>query len=582
MVDLVNWDGVPDGVDPPTIEAKEFGSVDQETLEAMLVGHLIYDKTVEKLDKRFCDTANADKMISAGMNGGMFENEALGVMFDEMIGYYKASRRLASLDDARQMALVAGGTQDGGLMFANALASCHAAIVARRINLDLLMDRFLNHHYSKRADAIYRRFVQERGRVSPRKALDNFRSAVRMELADPEGEPLREYDLASDASGAVDWMLDMKRNPDKYRGPTCGIKVIDYRTTGFMPGHLTVFVGKHGGFKTTTLINVAHGLFVNGYDVLYASLEMEAKLMTAKLLCRYTRELRWSKMFRGYISEPQDWALKEEAEGIMNDESRPEEERLAAAETYARLAEVLYGVEPGGEEIHLVRKSIDRMEASTNKLKIVNVGQSKKIKVSQLESWIEERRETWQPQVVIVDYLALVDSDQPYKDRRDLEVGEVCKRFRAMGQQMNFHVATAAQFKRGAIERIRKYGFTNVEKAALGTDDIAESNQIGADADTVFMLWPRDGGNVLGVFTPKARHMPDDMKGDKLEVDQDHCTIADDIASTAEVGKALPISAAIDSCKRLANNEEMAPPMPDDPDSDFGDWMDDLDGDADG
>ena len=176
----------------------------------------------------------------------------------------------------------------------------------------------------------------------------------------------------------------------------------------------------------------------------------------------------------------------------------------------------------------------------------------------------------------------MVDSDTSHGDAKYEEIGDVCKHCRAMGQQMGFHVATAAQFKRGAIERIRKFGFNNVEKAALGTDDIAGSDQIGADADTVFMLWPRDGGNVLDVFTPKARHMSDDMKGEKLEVDQDHCTIADDIASTAEMAGQLPMSAAIDSCKRLANNEEMAPGMPDVDDADLGDWMDDMDGDLEG
>jgi hypothetical protein len=531
-------------------EAKEYGSVDHETLEAMLVGYLVYDKVVEDFDKRLCDTVNADRLISVGLEGRMFENEAIGVMFDELINYYRSERKLPSLEDAKQMAAIAGGTQDDGLMFATSLATCHGAMIARRISLNLLIERFKNHYYAKRVDLLYKDFVRDRGRSGPMDAVGKFRQAVRSELADPEGEVLRGHDFASDE--AVNWILDMKRNPDKYRGPTCGIQVIDHRTTGFHPGQLTTFVGRHGGYKTTTLINVAHGLFVNGWDVLYASLEMEARLMQAKLICRHTRQLRWSKMFRGYLSEPDDWGLREAAKKRAMDESLPVEEREKAAEEAARLEEVLDGVEQGKEEIFIAQRAMEDISSRPNKINIVNVGQSKKIKVSQLENWIKERREQWQPSVVIVDYLALVDSDTSHGDAKHEEIGDVCKHFRGMGGQMGFHVATAAQFKRGAIERIRKYGFNNVEKAALGTDDIAGSDQIGADSDTVFMLWPRDGGNVLDVFTPKARHMSDDMKGDKLEVDQDHCTIADDIASTAEMVGKLPMSAAIDSCNRLA------------------------------
>jgi hypothetical protein len=199
-----------------------------------------------------------------------------------------------------------------------------------------------------------------------------------------------------------------------------------------------------------------------------------------------------------------------------------------------------------------------------NKLKIARVGQSDKIKVGLLEKWIEERIEVWQPDVVIVDYLALVASDQAYSDRRDLEVGDVCKKFRAMGSRLGFHVITAAQYKRGAIERIREYGFANPEKAMLGTDDIAESNQIGADADTVFMLWPEDGGNRLRVFVPKARHAGTNVESfGVLQVDQDHCTISDDITDTKQVSNNIGLGTALSLAQAIGEGNPLAPKIPD-------------------
>lgn len=545
------------------VRAKKYGSIDQDTLEAILVGLLVHDDVVEQVDRRFCDPVNADKMVEAGIRGDMFENKALGEMFDEVMGHYRTSRRLITKEEAQELALISGGTQDDALMFGESIARCHAAMIARRIGVSLVVDRFKNHYYSKAADSMYQAFVKERASVGPRRALENFRSAVRMRLADPDDEPIREHDLAEEVEGTVSWLLDMKEHPDRHRGAYCGIPAIDRRTTGFHPGQLVVFVGKHGGYKTTTLINVAHGLFKNGYNVLYASLEMEARLMEAKLLCRYTRKLRWSKLYCGLLSEPGDWKKRDQAMERASDENLPEDERRKAAGLVAHYNNVLSGIKEGEEEIFIAKKAIEEIKARDNRLVIVNVGQSQKIKTSQLEAWLEERREEWQPDVVIVDYLALVASDTSYPDRRDLEAGDVCKYFRSMGQRMGFGVVTAAQFKRGAIERIRKYGFDNPEKAGLDTDDIAESNQIGADADCVCMIWPEPGGNQLTFFWPKARHMATDVQGEKLQVDQDHCAIDDDIASTEEIADGIGIEEIIESANRAGSGETLAPEIPD-------------------
>jgi hypothetical protein len=325
-----------------------------------------------------------------------------------------------------------------------------------------------------------------------------------------------------------------------------------------------VVVGRHGGYKTTFLINIAYGLFMRGYNVLYASLEMEARNVMSKLICRYTRKVDWTKFYKGYISEPQDWKRRDEFAAAAVDAALPEALRKKARSELAKYNEILAGIEPGKEESGIIEGAMAEIDARPNRLMICNVGQSRKIKVNQLEKWIEERREVFQPQVVLVDYLALVGADVEYTDRRDLEVGDICKYFRHMGSRMGFHVVTAAQYKRGAIERIRKYGFNNPEKAALNTDDIAESNQIGADADCVFMLWPEDGGNKLRIFTPKARYAPSDIdKGETVQVDQAHCTIAEDIESTEEQSNNVSISEALASAGRMVAGKPLASPIPD-------------------
>lgn len=593
MADEFDWGDPPEGEseasrslvpkepgDNPGFEVKKYGSVDQDTLESMLIGYLIYDEVVEQERPRLCDARNADRLVESGIAGVQFANGFLGDMFDELLGYYKAHRGMMSLEDGRQKALIAGGTNDQALMFADAMVRCHGALITRGINVDLLIERFRNHFLLKSAEQIYKTFQGERGSIGPTRALTNFRNSVRLKLGDPAAAPLKEFDLGKDLGNTLNWLLDMKRNPGKYKGPTCGIPAIDMRTTGFHKGQLTIFVGKHGGYKTTTLINVAHGLFSRGYNVLLASLEMEAALMEAKLLCRHSRDmfqargLRWSKMYKGLISEPGDWARREVLARRVADETLPEEDRAEAEVQHRALVETLSGIERGQEEIAIAHKTWEDIDARPNRLRICNVGQSEKIKVSQLEKWIGDNSEEWLPDVVIVDYLALVDSDTSYENRRDLEVGDVCKRFRAMGALMGFHVISAAQYKRAAIERIRQYGLENPDKAQLQTDDIAESNQIGADADTIFFLWPGDGGNTLNLITPKARHMSDNPKGDTLQIDQDACTISEDIQSTSEIARTIPAAIGFESAQRLAVGDPLAPRIPDNDDDDFGTWLD--------
>lgn len=556
-------------------EAKMYGMLDHKTLEMMLCGYLIKDDNLATVNPNLCSTKNADRLIEVGINGKMFENESLGSLFDELIGYYKTYRELSSLEDGEQKAITFGSNHDQAMMYGEYMSTCHGVVIARRININLLIERFKNHFYCKKADSIYQKFVKDRGSIGPRSALNDFRQSCRINLNDPEGETIKEYDLGKNADDTIGWLLDIKHNPEKYKGCLCGIEQIDIRTTGFQKGQLTVIVGKHGGYKSTTMINIAHGLFTRGYNVLYVSLEMDAKLLMAMLYCRYTRKLYWSKLYSGLISEPEDWKKREKIAKKMSEEDITTEEKEKYKKELSRLNEILSGSVPGNEDILIINNAIKEINSRENRIVINNIGQSKKIKVSQIEKWIEEKRESWQPDVVLVDYLALVDSDQKYSDRRDLEVGDVCKHFRAMGARMGFHVITAAQYKRAAIDRIRKYGFNNPEKAMLGTDDIAESNQIGADADTVFMLWPEDGGNRIRIFVPKARHAASDPeKGSVVEVDQNHCTIADDIGSTMEISETVPFSVGIESAKRLLDGTPLAPAIPENND-DFDSFLSD-------
>lgn len=549
-------------------QIRQIGALDQQSIEAMLVGYLIDDPTIK--NKQLTGTKNADSLSDSGIKGSHFENNTYGQLFDDLMSYYRATRRLKTRDEAGQEFISRGFTHDQSIMYQSILAKCRGAVISRRISVDILIKRIKRMALVRSSDKLIKEFISQRNNpeIGIEKAVDQLKASVIKKLHINSESVIRECDWIDDYEVDMSWMVDMKKNPERYRGSKCGIKVVDEKTTGIRPGHLTVFVGKHGGYKSTVMMNVGYGLWERGKNVLYVSLEMESRLVKGKLWCRGTKVVPWSRVSRGIITAPEDWSdfeyfsQKVKDTGLASDEKKKFEERLALLQQGLYM-DPIYKVEKGKEDTIKIREFYDKVKSRSNKFKIINVGQSQKITVSQIEKYIEENLENFQPDVVIVDYLALVASDISYPDRRDLEVGDVCKYFRKMGERLNFGVITAAQFKRSAIERIRKYGFANPEKAALGTDDIAESNQIGADADTVFMLWLEDAGNRIRVFTPKARHgVPDVEKGEVVGVRQEICMIADDIGDTVAVSDDVTISDGLESAKRLAEGKKLAGDLP--------------------
>ena len=523
--------GLPADKKPDDVSVNECGHIDQETLECIVVGQMIYDPAVDGPTQ---PTARIERVIESGTKREWFETKACGNMFQASIDIWRGTRSMPTKDSYTELALARTGcTQDEAAGYGTFAHKCLGAAQSWQIPTDLLMDRFVNRHLKKTADQLYQKFTKDFASpdVGPSDAIRNFQSRIMMSLSDPRGALLKENDWVSDYSVAMDRLWDMKLHPEKYAGFKCGIGAIDQKIEGFRPGHLTVFVGTHGGFKSTLLINIAYGLFLNGYNVIYVSLEMEALLLMFKLWSRATKKVSFSRLYQGHMTAPEDWKKVAEITEKLAQDGLDQKVREELQSQRERLQ---WGIGQSKEENEADTILIDKCQAEMsnrkNQLKILSAGQSKKIKASQLERFLNERRNKLAPQVVIVDYLTLVESDVRRPDgRNDLELGDVCKHLRGMGESMGFSVLTAAQFKRAAIDRLRKYGLEQIDKAAFGTDDIEGSNQIGADADNIIMLWREDGGNRVRALYPKLRYGQSDVaKGISMEVAPDICFIGGD------------------------------------------------------
>lgn len=540
--------------DATAFEVRTVARLTHPDLERMIVGHLVG----QPIDEAKPDISAAEKIVEAQIKTEWFEDRAIGGMFEDFMSHYRQKRSLMTVDEAYNKCIIKGQDPNNASNYKNTAVGCHAIAVVRAIDVDILIERMTTHYLMKRQNQIWEKAQKDRNdpAVGPRKSWENMREACIRDLLDPKGATIKAFDLIKDAPENMDWLRDMKYNPEKYRGMRCGINAIDLKTMGFRPGQLTVFVGYHGGYKTTTMLNVGYGLWENGCNVLYVSLEMEPQIVQTKLLCRGTKGLiSYSRVYNGGLIEPEDFDRLQNLAIKMVNNALPSDERDKAKKEYEELNSRLQNKTKDTADIVIANKFFEEMGKKKNKFVVATVGQSEKMKLSQLERWLYEQAAVFKPDVVILDYLDLLQPEVLNPNRLDVGFGDICKMARQMGKNMGFSAITAAQMKRGAVERLRKTGLDAPEKAQFGTDDISGSGQIGADADNAFVLW-RKGQNEVQLFTIKSRYAAmDNAKGDTLQVDYESCTIAESnaILPCTEIMGTKSLGDAMASAAKMSN-----------------------------
>lgn len=260
-------------------------------------------------------------------------------------------------------------------------------------------------------------------------------------------------------------MREMRDNPGlKIR---CGIPEIDESMPlGFAPMHLTLFVAPPGGHKTNTMLNIALNIYEAGHSVLFIPLEMDRFYLMHRIVSNR------ADIHFGAIANPE----------ILTDEQ--------------------------------VKKVEDAVIWLEDNHKFCILDADDRTSVSSLKASIQKHLFSFQPKVVIVDYIANLKPDVRFSQRNDLEIGEILKTLRFLGKQYQFSIISAAQMSRAAIKSLRE-----------GKDDVLDSTsahgsqQYGADADNMFALLEyKDEPDKLGLVTIKSRYGP---KGGKKELRAD-------------------------------------------------------------
>ena len=267
-----------------------------------------------------------------------------------------------------------------------------------------------------------------------------------------EGSPLESHltDMKGVMEKACARIVDrVSRSVNGVTGIPTGIPELDRMTGGWQPGNLIFTAGRPGMGKTQLGLKFAMHAAEKGYKVLFYTLEMMTEEVGERVLLMREPDL-YNKVKGGHVT-------RQEVESLMKVARSTEECRLMVDDTpYV---------------------SIDRLCAGAKTVK-----------------------SRWGLDMVVVDYLQLVEATAKAGRNREQEVAECSRRLKALARSLECPVIVACQLNR-QVEQ------TYDHRPEL--KHLRESGAIEQDADLVLMLHRIDRGasaKRCGLIVAKNRH----------------------------------------------------------------------------
>jgi len=247
---------------------------------------------------------------------------------------------------------------------------------------------------------------------------------------------------------AMKYIDDRRANPNNDQVIKCGIESIDRIFHGFARGSYTVISGMVNGGKTTLLMNFALNMAKQGYNVVYVSLEKDAKLffrrtLACHALTDYNRIKTGGTDLKFGLSDYWYNKLKDAAVDLR-DVIKPKYHCLQFIQN-TKLTKILAEV----DKLRAIHRKID---------------------------------------VLVVDYLQVIGVETNTVGRYDVDLANIHKRLMGYGRKHNIVTFTALQLKSSSSKEIRKKAEKVTTEAEFGsvsvnTEDYSGSQMIIADAD---------------------------------------------------------------------------------------------------
>lgn len=257
-------------------------------------------------------------------------------------------------------------------------------------------------------------------------AINNIKEGiVKLELTGRDD--IREGFIDAAADERYNRYVDIKTNPDKYKGIHIGWPTFDSVTNGVRGGQLMVLIAAVKEGKSTALLNIAHHAHTTGHNVLYVSVEMPKEQIERRYDARASG-LSYSKIRDGKLNPMEEATYRQ------------------CLENQKKRSSKLY--------------VIDSHDCSTTLLR------------SKLRTFPHKF------DLIVLDYLTLITPSVRGKDQWET-IGKTTEEVRAIARELNIPIITAAQANREGIKESKyKYGIEN----------IGLSHLISAHADTLLSL----------------------------------------------------------------------------------------------
>ncbi|MDO8610941.1 MAG: DnaB-like helicase C-terminal domain-containing protein [bacterium] len=325
---------------------------------------------------------------------------------------------------------------------------------------------FINFSIKKDVEAIIR---ANQNLIAEHQPLDFINKVVPQLQSISHTHGIRKRVKVLDINRDVDeQILDLenrRRDPNQYVGIQTGIPVLDTSFVGFEKGTSTVIAAFTSGGKSTFILNISRNIF-QMYDkkVLVIPLEMPAD----------------------------QWARKYNSLDCL----------------------VKYSDLRTGKPITSGDNGVDRFDEVKNKIlerkKLISEknGDYKILAApAACYTWediireLDEKLPEYRPDIIFIDYLALISMRDIDEDKRTDKLGELAKKIRSYAQINNISTVIAVQLNRSSI--IRK---SNKKIMDIGLDNLEDSNKIGEDADSVLALKISPGMMIVDIL--KQREGP--------------------------------------------------------------------------
>lgn len=252
---------------------------------------------------------------------------------------------------------------------------------------------------------------------SPEQMLDKMESAIKdiRQVRKPSRSayvqmPIDEYlpEFHQDYIAKIE-------NPELGQGILSGYSYLDYVTNGLCPAELLIIGGETGAGKSMLLNNMAIQMwmqkntiatdpsqYTRGHNVLYFSLEMPYKGCFRRTLAR--------------LADISAYGLRDS--------------KLTKAET---------------ESLQMASRFIKKFSATQAKFEIVDIPRG--VTVEQIEQRYLEAKTRFEPDVIVIDYLGLLEDPDAEGDDW-LKLGYIAGKIHEFGRAYNTRIMTAVQLNR--------------------------------------------------------------------------------------------------------------------------------------